>query len=80
MIAGGISLLILSKKSAYKNIKQVRSALSGNGPVSKVKEQSLKDTLLLLSQNGMLIKRPFLLGDSFGLVGFKEDAGAIYFF
>ncbi len=30
------------------------------------------EALELLSQNGNLIKRPFLLGDGFGLVGFKE--------
>ena len=31
------------------------------------------DVLTLLSQHGMLVKRPFLLGDDFGLVGFKES-------
>ena len=29
--------------------------------------------LELLSQNGKLIKRPFLLGTDFGTVGFKEE-------
>ena len=28
----------------------------------------------LLSKNGKLVKRPFVLGPNFGLVGFKEDA------
>jgi len=27
----------------------------------------------LLSKNGNLVKRPFVLGKNFGLVGFKED-------
>lgn len=32
------------------------------------------DALKLLSQNGKLIKRPFLLLEQAGAVGFKEDA------
>jgi Spx/MgsR family transcriptional regulator len=31
------------------------------------------DALKLLSTHGKLVKRPFLLGDGFGCVGFKED-------
>ena len=46
------------------------------------KELGLKDKLLtlteeqiaLLSTDGMLVKRPMLIGDGFALVGFKEDA------
>lgn len=38
----------------------------------KLKSISEEDAILLLSQYGMLVKRPFLLGDSFGLLGFKE--------
>ncbi len=46
------------------------------------KELKLKDKLLemsedeqysLLSSDGMLVKRPILIGDDFALVGFKED-------
>ena len=33
---------------------------------------SEKDAIVLLNGNGNLVKRPFLLGDSFGTVGFKE--------
>ncbi|MEM1223992.1 MAG: Spx/MgsR family RNA polymerase-binding regulatory protein [Verrucomicrobiota bacterium] len=49
------------------------------------RELNLKETLpgmpeakalLLLSERGNLVKRPFLLGDSFGLVGFKEEIWA----
>lgn len=32
--------------------------------------------LNLLSENGKLVKRPFLLGEDFGLVGFKPEAWA----
>ncbi len=38
----------------------------------KLPEMSLAEILLLLSKNGMLVKRPFLLGAQFGLVGFKK--------
>ena len=47
------------------------------------KELGLKDKLLtlaeeeqiaLLSTDGMLVKRPMLIGDGFALIGFKEDA------
>ena len=35
------------------------------------------EMLDLLSTNGMLVKRPLLVGDDFVLVGFKEDEWAI---
>lgn len=38
----------------------------------KLSALSEKEALSLLSQNGMLVKRPFVLSDKFGLVGFKE--------
>lgn len=38
----------------------------------KLKAMSEKEALGLLSTHGMLVKRPFLLGDDFGLTGFKE--------
>ena len=38
----------------------------------KLKSMSEEEAILLLSQHGMLVKRPFLLGDNFGLLGFKE--------
>lgn len=33
---------------------------------------SEKEALELLSKNGMLVKRPFILGEDLGFVGFKE--------
>ena len=39
----------------------------------KLNGMSEREALSLLSQNGMLVKRPFLLGTSFGLVGFNES-------
>lgn len=38
----------------------------------KLQSMSEESAILLLSQNGMLVKRPFLLGNNFGLLGFKE--------
>lgn len=39
----------------------------------KLKTMSEKEALSLLSQHGMLVKRPFVLAKSFGLVGFRKD-------
>lgn len=39
----------------------------------KLKTMSEDEALAMLSENGMLIKRPLVLGDDFGLVGFKEN-------
>jgi arsenate reductase (glutaredoxin) len=37
-----------------------------------LKEMPLEEALTLLSQNGMLVKRPFLLSNIWGLTGFNE--------
>lgn len=39
----------------------------------KLRNLSLDEALALLNQHGMLVKRPFLLGSNFGLLGFKES-------
>ena len=36
------------------------------------------EMLALLASDGMLVKRPLLIGDDFVLVGFKEDEWSIY--
>jgi arsenate reductase len=43
------------------------------GISEKLPSMSEGEALKLLSQNGKLIKRPFVLTDQRGLVGFKED-------
>lgn len=40
---------------------------------SKLPEMSDEEMLNLLSTDGMLVKRPLLVGDDFVLVGFKES-------
>ena len=42
----------------------------------KLQDLSLESALELLSQNGMLVKRPFLLGNHFGITGFNESEWA----
>jgi len=44
------------------------------GMKDKLPEMSEQEAIELLSQNGNLVKRPFLLSDDADLVGFKEDA------
>lgn len=39
---------------------------------TKLPGMSAEEAVELLSGRGNLVKRPFLLGDGFGLVGFKE--------
>lgn len=43
---------------------------------SKLPDMSEDEMLNLLSTDGMLVKRPLLIGDGFVLVGFKEDEWA----
>ena len=43
------------------------------GLKDKLKDMKDSEMLALLASHGKLIKRPFLLGDSFGTVGFKEE-------
>ncbi len=40
---------------------------------SKLPEMSEEQMLALLASDGMLVKRPLLIGDGFVLVGFKEE-------
>lgn len=39
----------------------------------KLPEMSEAEALKLLASNGRLVKRPFVLGEDYGLVGFRED-------
>ncbi len=43
------------------------------GLARKLKEMSEDEQLALLATDGMLVKRPLLVGDEFVLTGFKED-------
>ena len=40
----------------------------------RLPDMSEAEQLALLASDGMLVKRPILVGDGFVLVGFKEDA------
>jgi arsenate reductase len=44
---------------------------------NKFPEMSEDEMLQLLATDGMLVKRPLLVGDGFVLVGFKENEWAI---
>jgi arsenate reductase-like glutaredoxin family protein len=41
-------------------------------PTEKLKTMLERDALNLLNHHGMLVKRPFLIGNNFGLTGFNE--------
>lgn len=42
----------------------------------KVKTESKEELTKILATNGMVVKRPLIIGDDFVLVGFKEDEWA----
>ena len=44
---------------------------------NKLKTMPEDVAITLLSQNGMLVKRPFLISDHFGLTGFNEAIWAL---
>ncbi len=46
------------------------------GLSKKLPEMSEEEQLALLATDGMLVKRPLLVGEDFVLTGFKEDAWA----
>ncbi len=49
------------------------------GLAAKFPTLSETEALALLAANGRLVKRPFLLGDAFGLVGFDKTAWSAAF-
>ena len=72
------SISELKSMLAYSN-NNIRLLFNSSGldyRALNLKEKIFKytenDLLLLLSENGNLVKRPFLLGNHYGLVGFKE--------
>jgi arsenate reductase len=60
---GGLKNLFNTSGLLYKEMK-----ISEKFP-----KMSEDEALALLAKHGKLIKRPFLLGKNFGLVGFKQD-------
>lgn len=42
----------------------------------KVKTESREELIKILATNGMVVKRPLVIGDDFVLIGFKEDEWA----
>lgn len=43
------------------------------GLKDKIEDMSQEEAFKLLSENGNLVKRPFLISTDWGTVGFKED-------
>lgn len=46
------------------------------GLATKLTKMTVPQAFRLLASNGMLVKRPFLLGNDFGLVGFDKSTWA----
>ena len=62
LMDGNLKKLFNTSGQLYRELSL--SKLLGDMPLQKA--------LMLLSQNGMLVKRPFLLRDDLGLTGFNE--------
>ncbi len=72
------SLQELKKMLFYtKNIKKLFNTSGGDYKDLNLKEKlpgmSEDDQLKLLASNGNLIKRPFVITQEFGLIGFQEE-------
>ena len=67
---GSIKSLFNSSGIQYRELKMSEKLKNG---------LSENDALRLLSNNGKLVKRPFVISKKFGLVGFKPDAWLKYF-
>ena len=55
------------------NIEFEERAIKEENPTyEELKEMTEDDQLKLLATDGMLVKRPLVIGDNFALTGFKE--------
>lgn len=79
------SLSELQKMLSYQN-GHLKKLFNTSGQLyremhlnEKLQDMSLEQALDLLTTHGMLVKRPFLLGPGFGLLGFNEAKWAIHF-
>ncbi|WP_075883383.1 arsenate reductase family protein [Candidatus Protochlamydia sp. W-9] len=78
------SLQELQKMFHYQN-ENLKKLFNTSGKLyrelqiaEKMPSLTEEDALVLLSKHGMLVKRPFFLGEGFGLVGFKEEEWNYY--
>jgi arsenate reductase len=67
-------------KTMLGYVGEVRKLFNTSGLVykelklsAKLPAMSEKEALALLAGNGRLVKRPFVLGEGFGMVGFREE-------
>jgi arsenate reductase len=68
-------LAILKERGgSLKNLFNTSGLLYKEMKISeKFPKMSESEAIKLLSENGKLVKRPFVLGDDVALIGFKED-------
>ena len=63
----------LSARKLFNTSGNVYKSLNLKSKMDSLSDDEMLD---LLSTDGMLVKRPLIIGDDFALVGFKEDAYA----
>ena len=64
---------LVFKKFMYSKQDFYEGQLKALGLKDKLPQMSEDEQFALLSTDGMLVKRPILVGDGFVLVGFKES-------
>ena len=68
------------QKGDIKKLFNTSGMLYGRLSLAELDKMSINEALKLLSNHGMLVKRPFILGKNIGLIGFKEDQWQNAFF
>ncbi len=67
-------VFVVAEGGGLKNLFNTSGVLYREMKISsKFPEMSEAEALDILAKNGKLIKRPFVLGKDFGVIGFKED-------
>lgn len=74
-----LQTMLLHQKGNIKKLFNTSGQLYRSLQLSeKLDNMPQSEALRLLTQNGMLVKRPFLLGKNFGLTGFNEKEWALH--
>jgi arsenate reductase len=67
-------------QAMLRQVGELRKLFNTSGQVykelklsEKLPSLSTEEALALLAKNGRLVKRPFILGEGWGAVGFKEE-------
>ena len=70
----GVAHEVIDIKAQHPDKDTLRQYYATSGlPLKKLPSMSEDEQLALLATDGMLVKRPLVVGDGFVLTGFKEE-------